>query len=215
MKQHSRRNTLAGMLIGILIGSAVTASIWASSDGTAIVRIVGRVLDDGSVEVRIQERVLSLDQQVDAGEQVEWGDAIAPSARFLPADAEPNRWYSSSAVEIAIRDPAPPTIGEIGPFRIAGTPTSSRPFDDQTLLCVITHGVQQDFFWFQVYSALLDAERWNDVRLRAEMYEHSHDQAAGITGCVNDGAAAIATTLADPEALQPALDAPTRQEFES
>ena len=94
------------------------------------------------------------------------------------------------------------SVLSVGPFQIIGTPTSGRPFDDQTLFCVITHGNPGDFFWYQVYSAFADAKAWNGINLRAEMYEVGTDQAAGIDQCVDDGAAAIATTLADVDALE-------------
>lgn len=204
------KDKLIGILVGLVVGAAATALVWATSGGSAEVRVVGRVLDDGRVEVRLQQRAVDPTtdlQDLQSLEDPEWSERIAPDLRFIPADAEPNRWYASSGVVLEVSEPERPNVGEIGPYEIAGTPTINRPFDEQTLLCVITHGQPADFFWYQVYSAFLDSERWHDIDLRAEMHKDSTDQAEGIKRCVEDGAAAIATTLADPETLKPALDA--------
>ncbi len=210
MRHLPLSDKLIGILIGLVVGAAATALVWAASGGSAEVRALVRVLDDGRVEVRLQHRAVEPSSNLSGLENQQspaWSERLSPDARFLPVDAKPNRWYASSGVVIEVSDPEPPNVGEIGPFEIAGTPTVNRPFDDQTLLCVITHGEPADFFWYQVYSAFLDSERWHGIDLRAEMYEASSDQAAGIVRCVEDGAAAIATTLADPEVLKPALDA--------
>ena len=206
MPKHPLRDKVIGVLIGLVVGAATVALVWATSGGSAEVRVVGRVLDDGSVEVRLQQRAIPQESELEQLEEPAWSERIAPTARIIPADATPNRWYVSSGVVIELSEPEPPNVGEIGPYEISGTPTINRPVDEQTLLCVITHGEPADFFWFQVYSAFLDSERWHDIDLRAEMYKGSADQADGIKRCVEDGAAAIATTLADPEALKPALD---------
>lgn len=204
---QAKRNTLVGILIGLVIGAAATSLVWATSGGSAEVRVVARVLEDGRVEVGLQSRPVEPQSEFENFEDPGWSDRVLPAGRFLRADAVPNRWYAGSSVVIEVDEPTPPSIAEIGPFEISGTPTVSRPFDDETLFCVITHGNEGDFFWFQVYSALLDAQRWNDIDLRAEIYQESSDQADGIRRCVEDGAAAIATTLADADALKPALDA--------
>lgn len=199
------RHLMVGILIGLVIGASATGLIWATSGGSAEVRVVARKLDDGRVEVALQQRTVDPQAQLEGLDGPGWGDRLSPGLRFIPSDATVNRWYSSSSVTIEVEEPAPPSVAEIGPFEISGTPTVSRPFDSETLFCVMTHGVQEDFFWFQVYSALLDAQRWNDITLRAEMHEHGAGQAEGIRRCVEDGAAAIATTLAAPDVLLPAL----------
>ena len=204
IKRH--RHVLVGMMIGLIIGASATGLIWATSDKAAEVRVVARKLDDGRVEVALQSRPVDPQAQLERLDHAGWGDRLLPQLRFLPGDATPNRWLASSAVTIAVDEPPPPSVAEIGPFEISGTPTVSRPFDRDTLFCVLTHGVPEDFFWFQLYSALLDAQRWNDIDLRAEMYEQGADQAEAIRRCVADGAAAIATTLADPDALLQALN---------
>lgn len=204
---QARRHTLIGIVIGLLIGAAATGLVWASSGGSSEVRVVARQLDDGRVEVGLQTRPVALESGSEGPDDRAWSEQILPQARFIPADTPANRWLASSSVTIEVEEPTPPNLEEIGPFEISGTPTIARPFDRDTLLCVITHGANSDFFWFQVYSALLDSERWHGIDLRAEMYEESSAQANAIRECVDDGAAAIATTLADADTLKPALDA--------
>lgn len=202
---NRHRHTLVGLVVGLIIGASATGLIWATSGSTAEVRVVARKLDDGRVEVALQTRAVDPQAQLEGLDGPGWGNRLSPEFRYLAGDATVNRWYASSVVTIETEEPAPPSVAEIGPFEISGTPTVNRPFDDDTLFCVVTHGEQQDFFWFQVYSALLDAGRWNDINLRAEMYTQGVDQAEGIRRCVEDGAAALATTLAEPDVLLPAL----------
>ncbi len=241
-------NLLVGLAIGLVIGSVTTGVVWATVGGSAEVRVAARVLDDGRVEVGLQQRTPAADG-ADGSAAREWGAIERPDLRFVPADAERGRWLYSSPLMIeasaldapAVDDDAGGDAGDVvdtttveesqanpitgsitdgtvvtteatesvvsvGPFQIIGLPTGGRPFDDETLFCVITHGNPGDFFWYQVYSGVADASVWNHINVRAEMYEVGTDQAAGIDGCVADGAAAIATTLADSEALLPALE---------
>ena len=223
------------LLAGLIVGVFATTLVWATHSGDAEVRVAGRILEDGRVEVGLQQRPAA---------DADWNEIEQPAARFLAQDAERDRWFFSSALSVAVEEhvadesvadesddtttdeesltdvftdgddadteeaettESESTVRSVGPFQIIGTPTSGRPFDDQTLFCVITHGNPGDFFWYQVYSAFADAKAWNGIHLRAEMYEVGTDQAAGIDQCVDDGAAAIATTLADVDALEGAL----------
>ena len=222
------------ILAGLIVGAISTGLVWATHSGEAEVRVAGRILEDGRVEVGLQQRL---------AEDADWGEIERPAARFLAPDAERDRWFFSSTLTVAVEEhvadesvadesddtttveesltdvfgdedgdtedtettESVSSVLSVGPFQIIGTPTSGRPFDDQTLFCVITHGNPGDFFWYQVYSAFADAKAWNGINLRAEMYEVGTDQAAGIDQCVDDGAAAIATTLADVDALEGAL----------
>ena len=222
------------LLAGLIVGAIATSLAWAANGGDAEVRVAGRILEDGRVEFGLQQRLV---------EDAAWGEIERPTARYIAADAERDRWFFSSTLSVATEEhvadesvadagdetttveesptdvfgdedgatedtettESESTVRSVGPFQIIGTPTSGRPFDDQTLFCVITHGNPGDFFWYQVYSAFADAKAWNGIHLRAEMYEVGTDQAAGIDQCVDDGAAAIATTLADVDALEGAL----------
>ena len=220
MDRHGNRQRILYVLIGLVLGALATSLVWAASGGTAEVRLAARVLDDGRVEVALQQ------QHATADAEPTWSDLHRPSSRFLPAQSEPGRWYFSSNLSLDVEaDPdavdstdeaaaagpdesaaaGPPAVSQIGPFEIVGTPTSNRPFTAETLFCAVTHGTPADFFWFQVYSAFADAGYWHGINLRAVMSETGVEQARAIDQCVADGAAAIATTLADVEALRDSL----------
>ena len=221
MKPQANRQRLLYIIVGLVLGAIATSLVWAAHGGSADVRLAARVLDDGRVEVALQQR-----EATEGADAPAWGELNEPTLRFLAADAEPNRWYYSSelsievseaeadamqseAAEPAPEDSGPPAVSLIGPFEIVGTPTGNRPFTAETLFCAVTHGNPSDFFWFQVYSAFADAQYWNDINLRAEMRETGVEQAAAIDQCVDDGAAAIATSLADVDALRDSLDRAT------
>ena len=213
-----QRQRILYLLVGLIVGAAATGLVWATNGGGEEVRVVARILDDGRVEVALQQRLA--EQQAPGGTAgAEWSEIERPEQRFLAPSAERNRWFSSSPVRLqsALAASDQPTEGapageaasavvNIGPFAIVGLPTSNRAFDDSTLFCVVTHGTPSDFFWYQVYSAFADIAGWTQITLRAEMHELGADQAAAIDQCVADGAAAIATTLADPDALMGALE---------
>lgn len=240
MPSQPQRQRILYILVGLIVGAIATSVVWATTGGTAEVRIAARILDDGRFEVGLQHR--------DA-EAVDWSEVQRPDQRYLAPDAERNQWRFSSTLTVDVAAPeavasdleAVPEAGaeddgqtvadedafidaiaqadelddtepadtgpvvSVGPFDIIGTPTGNRPIDEETLFCVVTHGTTNDFFWYQVYSAFADARDWNDINIRAEVHEFGTDQADAIDQCVEDGAAAIASTLADPEALAPAL----------
>ena len=221
MTSPNHRQRLVYILVGLIVGAIASSMAWAANGGSADVRLAARVLEDGRVEVALQ-------QADDRGDSTDgsWSELQRPEARFLAADAERGRWHYSTPLSLAfahsdadepetteqaeLEEPAAASITtEIGPFEIVGTPTGNRPFTDETLFCVVTHGVPADFFWFQVYSAFADAQAWNDINLRTEMRETGAEQAMAIDECVADGAAAIATTLADVDALAGSLQRAT------
>ena len=144
-----------------------------SHDSAGEVRVATRSLDDGRVEVAVQQRTADAD----------WGDRQLPDARFLPADVEPNVWRVSSGVPIS-------AAAASGP-----------------LFCIAAHGTWDDSFWRYVrgYSRQAAIDAGLNVR-----FSHSLDgaeQAAAIEQCSADGAAVIASTLADPDAVRAALNA--------
>ena len=226
MNLYANRQRLLYIVVGLVLGAIATSLGWAASGGSTDVRLAARVLDDGRVEIALQQRPAPEGSDAPA-----WGELQQPTSRFLAADAERNRWYYSSDLSLEVGEPdadamaseameskaaepapvdaGPPAVTQIGPFEVVGTPTGNRPFNAETLFCVVTHGNPSDFFWFQVYSAFADAQYWNDINLRAEMRETGAEQAAAIDQCVEDGAAALATSLADVDALRESLDRAT------
>lgn len=79
----------AMLLFAFMIGGAAVGGVFAATHGGGEVRVAAQRLDDGRVEVAIQEK------QADGT----WGERQRPTNRFLPADAPSGRWLTSSAVQ--------------------------------------------------------------------------------------------------------------------
>ena len=76
-----------------------------------------------------------------------------------------------------------------------------------SLYCVIGHGgSDEDFFWGLAGEAQQSALAGLDVQLRTEAYVAIEDQVAAVRQCIEDEAAAVATTLSNPEAMQPVVN---------
>ncbi|MCY3921331.1 MAG: hypothetical protein OXG27_02905, partial [Chloroflexi bacterium] len=143
MPSLPQRQRALYLLVGLIVGAAATGLVWATNGGSSEVRLAARVLEDGRVEVALQQRppelalpAAALDQEPPA-----WGPLERPTRRFLAPDAEPGRWFHSSPLSLTHPDidadtaaqapGAAPTHLSIGPYEIVGTPTISRPFDQQ------------------------------------------------------------------------------------
>ena len=167
------KRSVIWLLLGVGITAAVMGSVWAATSGEAEVRVNARHLDDGRVEVAVQQY-----------EGDGWGDQQRPEARFLPADAPPSRWYASSGVSIEV------------------------PVPEDELFCLVTHAQPgDDGFWTYKFEAM--AHRW-DVYHDGITVEVKHGatpqiQAEMLQECLDDGATAIASSLADPDPLREVL----------
>ena len=157
---------------GLQLGGA---SAQPDADAAPELRVQARALEDGRVEVAVQQR----------GADGAWGERQLPERRFVPSDAPTNRWLSSSA---------------LGSSASAAVSVSAKP-----LHCVIGHGHADDYFWAIAQSYSQRAGRELGINLRWETHLHGAEQAAAIRECSADGATVIAATLADPAAVTPAL----------
>ncbi len=84
---RSRLRTIFTLALGAALGAAALGAIWSAGHHTDTeVRIVVERLDDGRVEVGLQQRDVSGD----------WSDTIDPQHRFLAATAESGPHYSDS-----------------------------------------------------------------------------------------------------------------------
>ncbi len=83
---------IAGMALGALLLSVAQSD--EHGDGGTEVRVSARQLDDGRVEVSVQQR----------GADGVWGERQRPTARFVPADP-PAGWLNSSSVTLAATRP--------------------------------------------------------------------------------------------------------------
>lgn len=165
-------------MVGFVIGALVTVGTLAAlagSHGETEVRTSVRKLDDGRVEVSIQQR---------SGEH--WSERQLPDKRFLPADAQAGRWRSSSAVSIATPDVAD---------------------DPNDIYCLVTHARPGDENFWDVFE--VGAKRWDvyhdGISVVVKHGATSERQSELIRECIDQGAVAIGSSLADPEGLTDAL----------
>ena len=77
--------------------------------------------------------------------------------------------------------------------------------DEDNLYCLISHGGEDDLFWGLAAESSVAAAGALHINVRAESYAVAAEQAEAVRRCVADGASAIATTLAEPEVLKPAV----------
>ena len=111
----------------------------------------------------------------------EWSSRQLPQRRVLSTDAPSGAWLASSAVEL------------------------SSAVDEAPLFCVITHGSKQDRYWQVARAYMHISAHVTDTNWRYEAHLNGADQAAAIDQCSADGAAVIASTLADPEPVTDSL----------
>ena len=148
--------------------------------GTALAMHTG----GGEVRVVVQRHD---DGRVEVGLQERevgggWGERQLPAARFLSESAASGQWIASSPVDVG-----------------AGH------YLDGALVCVIGHGLPGDVFWRLVDQGVETASEDLSMNVRFATGATPDAQAALVRECVNDEAVAIATTLAAPETMAPAL----------
>ena len=153
------------------------ASAQPEASAAPEIRVQARALEDGRLEVAVQQR----------GAGGAWGERQLPKQRFVPANAPANRWLSSSALDLSMAAPIAASV-------------ATKP-----LHCVIGHGHVDDYFWAIAQSYAERAGRELGLNLRWETHLHGAEQAAAVRQCSADGATVIASTLADPAAVTPAL----------
>ncbi|MXV79701.1 MAG: substrate-binding domain-containing protein [Chloroflexi bacterium] len=165
-------------LLGVLVSTG-TLAILADNHGESDVRVSARKLADGRVEIAVQQR---------DGDR--WSERQLPDFRFLPIDAPPGEWRSSSAVSVTAPASQPP---------LAPQP--------EEVYCLVTHRRPGDeAFWgdFEV-----GAVRWQVHHAHIEVIvKHGATgelQAQMIRECIDQGVDGIGSSLADPDAVQAAL----------
>ena len=166
------------------------------SSGTTV-RISAIKSDAGDVRVALQPH---------DGEG--WGERLHPQLNTLGADAPTNRWLNSSPLELAVSVHIGDDVADV-PASIendATEPGVGEPVaDERQLLCVIAHGHVNDPFWQQVRGFMYQSTTLLNSHVRFHSSPDGASQAAAIAQCSADGAAAIAATLANPDAVTDAL----------
>ena len=161
------------------------------TDGTTV-RISAIKSDTGDVRVALQPH---------DGEG--WGERLHPELNTLGADAPVNRWLNSSPLELAVSVHVADDVAA-EPASIENDATEPGA-DQRQLLCVIAHGHAEDPFWEQVRGFMYQSTAHLNAHVRFHSSPDGASQAAAIAQCSADGAAAIAATLANPDAVTDAL----------
>lgn len=181
--KRPRTSHLLMLLIGMVLGAITLGIVQAAISTTTEVRIGARRLDDGRVEVGLQQRQ---DDQ-------SWGEGELPPARFLLSDSEPGKWYFSTPVEltVTVEEPEEPVVEP-----------PQRP-----VVCVLGHAYPEDdrfWRWTLAASYVSSAHLGVDVRLYAgrDSAEHAND----IRLCLEHNPIALATSLPYADDLREALN---------
>lgn len=175
------KRSLAWFGIGLLVASSLFGVVWAATSGDAEVRINARRLDDGRVEVGLQQRG-------DSG----WANRQLPDSRFIPPNAEAGRWLNSNPINVTVSDSA--VVGNVPEAQGIG------------FLCMVTHEQPgQEAFWNEIRQGAARVHAIIGVPVRVKAGPEVEQQAELIRECVAEGAAGIATTLPDPAGLAAAL----------
>lgn len=187
---------LTGFVLGAFVTAATLVGVWAASSGDAEVRVAARRLDDGRVEVALQQR----------GPEG-WADRQLPQARFLPAEAPVGAWRSSSAVAIAVAETEEPeasattTPGQ-QPENPAARPGRVTTTENPYVYCLVTHEHEGDeTFWNLVRQGAKRFSETVPVEYRLVGAPTATGQAALVRECIADEVDGIAVTLPDPDGL--------------
>ncbi len=193
---------LAGFAIGVVVTSLAVLGTILASEGQDEVRVAARLLEDGRVEVAVQQH------GVDG-----WGERQLPASRFLPADSPVGEWRTSSAVNLVHTEP------DSDSQQTAGAPgQATQPENPAAAAARISTAEHPDFYCLVTHEQPGDEAFWNIVRQGAKRYSETSTvqhrvvgaptaagQSALVRECVEDGAVGIAVTLADPDGLADAL----------
>ena len=175
------KSHLVMIVIGMVLGAIALGAAQAAISTTTEVRIGARRLDDGRVEVGLQQR----------GDDDGWGQGELPTARFLAVDTEPGKWFYSSEVELTVtadESTEPVTEEEAEEPAVEQLPPP--------VMCVLGHAYPDDdrfWRWTLAASYVSSVHLGVDIRLyaAADSEEHAND----IRLCLENEPIALATSL--------------------
>lgn len=175
------KSHLLTLVAGLVLGAIALGAIQAAVSVTSEVRIGVKRLDDGRVEVKLQQMD---DEEV-------WVDLEAPAARFLPADAEVDQWrYSNAIAVIGTAEEEPEVIVE-----------RSVP-----VMCIHGHAYPaEDRFWRWTLAAANVAGYQYGVDIFLYGAADSAEHAADIADCISRDPITIATSLPYADDLRDVL----------
>ena len=173
-----------GIAAAVVVTTLVNQIMFRSADADSNEHV--------TTEVRISAKQLA-DGRVEFALQqwdgAEWGERILPRPRLFPTNSRVDHWLNSGPIEL--RTPLP----------AAHMPT----------LCVVGNGDPDELFWQFVEQHTVHAADLIGVELSYSTHPDVDDRVDAIDECVADGANMILATLADADAIVPALKDAARQ----
>ena len=188
--------TLSGFVAGAAVMSLVLlGTIFAGAPEQGEVRVIARQLDDGRVEVGIQQR-----------DATGWGERQLPDARFLTPDAPTGQWRASEGIALRAAASQTQTTDAVQSQNPAAAAARVSTAENPDLYCLVTHEQPGDeAFWNIVRQGAKRYGETSTVQHRVVGAPTAEGQSALVRECVADGAVGIAVTLADPDGLAEAV----------
>lgn len=176
--KHLGKSHLVMLVIGLVLGAIALGAVHAAISVSSEVRIGVKRLNDGRVEVKLQQ----LDEET-------WVDLETAAARFLPTDAEVDQWRYSSSIEV---------VGTIE--------TEPVVLRDPPLMCVYGHAhPREDRFWRWTLAASDVAAFQYGVDVRLYGAADAEQHVNGIRDCISHDPITIATSLPYANELEEVL----------
>ena len=180
MKRVSKSHFVM-LVIGLALGAIALGAAQAAISVTSEVRIGVKRLEDGRVEVKLQQ----------LGDEQVWSDLDSAPARYLPLDADVDQWRYSSAIEVVgAAQEEPEAVVERQP----------------PVMCIHGHAYpQDDRFWRWTLAAADVAGYQYGVEMVLYGANDSAEHAADILDCISRDPITIATSLPYADDLRDAL----------
>ena len=176
--QRVGKSHLITLVVGLVLGAIALGVVQAAISVTSEVRIGVKRLDDGRVEVKLQQF-----------EEESWADLDAPPARFLPVDADAGAWRYSSAIEVVGTAEEEPVVASQPP-----------------VMCVHGHAYpEDDRFWQWTLAAANVVGYQYGVDIRLYGARDSDEHVDDIRDCLAHDPITIATSLPYAEDLREVL----------
>lgn len=173
------------LVVGLVLGAIALGVVQAAMSVTSEVRIGVKRLDDGRVEVKLQQ----LDNEDDAQA---WNDLESPPARFLAADSTIDQWHYSNAIEVtgAVEEEEPEVVAAPQP----------------PVMCVFGHAYpEDDRFWQWTLAGANVVGYQYGVDMRLYGARDSAEQVNDIRDCMANDPITIATSLPYADDLREVL----------
>ena len=180
------KSHLVTLVIGLVIGAIALGAVQAAISVTSEVRIGVRRLDDGRIEVGLQQMT----------EEAGWRDLETAPARFLPEDADIDQWRYSTAIEVTA------TVEEEVVAEESVVVVQPR----RPVMCVLGHAYPaEDRFWQWTLAAANVAAYQYGVDMVLYGARDSAEHANDIRDCISHEPITIATSLPYAEDLEDVL----------